>query len=108
MQALYDIACANTRDVAILCEWEQQRSEYMGEVRVRNVSDDVVEQWKARARLHGHSLQEELRSLLEDEAYRPRREMAAKLRELRESIRSECGELPDSTPGIREERDRRG
>ena len=80
----------------------------MGDVRVRNLSDEVIEQWKARARHHGHSLQEELRSLLVEEAYRPRRELVARLRELQDTIRAECGELPDSSAGIREERDRRG
>jgi plasmid stability protein len=80
----------------------------MGDVRVRNLSDEVVAQWKARARVHGHSLQQELRTLLVEEAYRPRREMVAHLRELQDAMRAECGELPDSTAGIREERDRRG
>jgi plasmid stability protein len=80
----------------------------MGDVRVRNLPDEVVEQWKARAKLHGHSLQKELETILVTEAYRPRREMVAQLRELQDSIRAECGELPDSTPGIREERDLRG
>jgi plasmid stability protein len=80
----------------------------MGDVRVRNLSEEVVEQWKARARRHGHSLQEELRTLLVEEAYRPRREMVVRLRKLQGEIRAECGELPDSTSGIREERDRRG
>lgn len=80
----------------------------MGEVRVRNLSDEAVEQWKARARSHGHSLQEELRTLLEEEAFRPRREMVRRLREFQDGIRAKYGELPDSTLGIREERDRRG
>ena len=80
----------------------------MGEVRVRHLPEEVVDEWKARAERHGHSLQEELRTLLEEEAYRPRREMVARLRKLQDAIRAGSGELPDSTPGIREERDRRG
>jgi hypothetical protein len=63
---------------------------------------------EARARLHGHSLQAELKTLLVEEAFRPQREMVASLRQLQNAIRAESGELPDSTTIIREERDRRG
>ena len=60
------------------------------------------------AQLHKRSLQQELHSLLTEEAYRPRRELAARLRGLKDGIRKESGELPDSTPGIRQDRDKRG
>lgn len=80
----------------------------MGDVRIRNLSDEAVEQWKARARSQGHSLQEELRELLEAEAFRPRRELVRRLRAFQDGVREKYGELPDSTPGIREERERRG
>lgn len=79
----------------------------MGEVRVRNLDDEVVRELREQARRKGVSLEAALRSLLADEAFRPRREMSAKARELRESIRETYGELDDSTPLIRAERDRR-
>lgn len=78
----------------------------MGEVRVRNLDDEVVRELRERARRNGVSLESSLRSLLAEEAYRPRRELAARTRELRESILSSCGELDDSTPLIRAERER--
>jgi len=80
----------------------------MGEVRVRDVDDGVVAALKDRARRHGRSLAEELREVLTREAFRPRQETTDRLQKLRDDIRAECGVLPDSTPFIRSERDRRG
>lgn len=80
----------------------------MGDVRVRNIDDKVVQELKDRARRHGRSLEAELRGLLTDEAFRPRREIADRMESLREAIRAESGVLADSTAHIREERDRRG
>lgn len=77
----------------------------MGEVRVRNLDESVILEFKERARRHGESLEGELRKLLTAEAMRPRREWAAKLAALREAIGNECGILPDSTSIIRAERD---
>lgn len=37
----------------------------MGQVLIPNVPDDTIESYKERARLKGHSLEEELRDLLE-------------------------------------------
>ena len=80
----------------------------MGEVRVRNVDDGVISEWRARARRNGRSVGDELRDLLTDEAMRPRREAVAELKRLQEAMRAKYGELPDSAPGIRAERDARG
>ena len=80
----------------------------MGDVRVRNLEDGVVAALKARARLHGTSLEAELRGILTREAFRPRRELADKLRQFQEELTAAHGLLPDSTPGVREERDRIG
>ncbi len=77
----------------------------MGDVRVRDVDDRVVAELKAQARRHGRTLGEELRGILTDAAWRPRREVAAELRKFREEIRDKYGVLPDSTPGIRAWRD---
>lgn len=80
----------------------------MAEIRVRNLDDGVVSALKVRAQRHGKSLSEELREMLTAEATRPKREMLDRLQGLRDSIRAESGELPDSTPFIRAERDKRG
>lgn len=78
----------------------------MTDIRVRNVDELVVAELKAQAKRHGHTFGDELRQVLAEAASRPRRQMVEELRQLHEAIRLECGVLPDSTPGIREERDR--
>lgn len=80
----------------------------MGEIRVRDVDDGVVSALRDRARRHGNSLSEELREMLTREAFRPREETIERLQRVRDQIRAKSGVLPDSAPGIRGERDRRG
>lgn len=41
----------------------------MGQVLVRNVDDETIESYKIKARLKGHSLEQEIRDLLE--AHKP-------------------------------------
>ena len=78
----------------------------MADLRVRKLDDDVVLLLKDRAKREGTSVEAILRKLITEEAKRPKREMMAELREYHERFRAEHGVLPDSTPGIREERDR--
>lgn len=80
----------------------------MAELRIRDVDDTIVDELKARAKRNGHTLGEELRTILADEAHRPRLEVAERLKQLRASIESKHGILPDSTDIIREMRDSRG
>lgn len=80
----------------------------MSEVRVRNLDENVVAELKARARRAGISLEATLREILRQEAFRPRRELASKLEKFHAELEAKHGLLPDSTPGIREERDRIG
>lgn len=80
----------------------------MTEVRIRNVDDWAVEELRQQARLKKQTLEESLRELLQQEALRPRRELAHKLREMREELRNKYGTFSDSTALIREERDARG
>lgn len=80
----------------------------MGEIRVRNIDDEVVAALKDRARRHGNSLGAEIRDMLVREALRPRQELAERLQAHRNRIRTEVGEMPDSTAFIRAERDKRG
>jgi hypothetical protein len=77
----------------------------MGDIRVRGVEKGVVGLLKAQAERAGKSWQEFLNDTLQDVAMRPRRELAARLRERHETMRAEFGVLPDSTLGIRAERD---
>lgn len=78
----------------------------MGELRVRNLDDYVVLEFKERAARHGRSVERELREHLTAEAMRPRLEIADELQRLSAHIKAECHDLPDSTRLIREERDR--
>lgn len=78
----------------------------MGELRVRNVDDYVVMEFKERAARHGRSVESELREHLTAEAIRPRLEIARDLERLSAHIKAECDDLPNSTRLIREERDR--
>jgi plasmid stability protein len=80
----------------------------MTEVRIRNVDDWVVDSIRTRARARGQSLEAALRALLQQEAMRPKLELANELRQMREQLHKKYGAFFDSTPLIREERDRRG
>lgn len=77
----------------------------MGDIRVRRVDETVVQMLKAQADRLGQSWQEFLHAALKEAALRPRRELAARLREQHAAMRAEFGVLRDSTPGIRAERD---
>lgn len=78
----------------------------MGQVRVRNLDDGVVHALKDRARNLGTSVEALLRRLITEEATRPRREMLAELRNHQASMSDAHGLQSDSTPLIRDERDR--
>ena len=80
----------------------------MADVKIRRLEDWVVESFRARARQAGRSLEEELRQHLTETARERRRRFVAELEELNAKLREKYGELPDSTPLIREERDRYG
>jgi plasmid stability protein len=80
----------------------------MTEVRIRNVDDWVVESLRLRARSKGKSLEAALRDLLQQEAMRPKLDLANDLREMREALRQKYGTFSDSAALIREDRDSRG
>jgi plasmid stability protein len=80
----------------------------MSDVKVRTLEDWVVATHRARARLAGRSLEEQLRLELTEAALRSQRDFAGRTAALRAAIRSEQGELSDSTPLIRADRDQRG
>jgi len=80
----------------------------MADVKVRNLPDWVVASFRNRAQHEGRSLEEELRLLLTDEAMKRRQETIRKLKAFRDKMRKKYGELSDSTPGIRKDRQARG
>lgn len=75
------------------------------DLRIRNLNDAVVRELKDQAKRLGKGWQGFLHDALTDVALRPRRELAARLREQHAAMRAEFGVLRDSTPGIRAERD---
>ena len=80
----------------------------MADVKVRNLPDWVVASFRNKAQHEGRSLEEELRMLLTEAAMNRRRETIRKLKAFRDKMREKHGELSDSTPGIREDRQARG
>ena len=80
----------------------------MTDVRVRNVDPWVVDSLRTRARANGKSLEGELRELLRREALRPKEQLAAEFRGLRDELRAKQGTFSDSAAIIREMRDERG
>jgi plasmid stability protein len=78
----------------------------MADVKIRNLDDWVLSSHRTRAKAAGRSVEEELRHVLTESALAVRREWAARLEKLRAEMRAENGgPMPDSTPGIREDRD---
>lgn len=80
----------------------------MADVKIRKLDDWVVESFRARAKQGGRSLEDELRRFLTDAARERRERFVAELDELNARLREKYGELPDTTPLIREERDQSG
>ena len=77
----------------------------MADIEITKLDDWVVESFRARARQAGRSLEEELRQFLTVAARERRRRLIAELDALNARLREKYGELPDSTPLIREDRD---
>lgn len=79
----------------------------MAQIKVRDIDDWIVDVLKDNATDVGQSLEEHLRHVLKDAAlanqYRFAKEQAVFLHEMAEKH----GTLPDSTDGIREDRQKR-
>lgn len=77
----------------------------MGQILIRNVPDETIETYKAKARLHGHSLEQEIRDLLEaNRPYTPEERYQVALR-----LQAMTVQVPGSKSAvelIREDRDR--
>jgi plasmid stability protein len=77
----------------------------MADVKIRNLDDHLYEMYRGMADDAGISLEEQLRRVLAAYVSDERRAMIERLREGRERLRAKYGVMPDSTPGIRAERD---
>jgi len=78
----------------------------MTDIKVRRLDEWVVEAFRARAKQAGRSLEEELRQTLTEVARMRRTALVDEINAFREGLRAEYGEMADSTPLIRERRDR--
>lgn len=78
----------------------------MADVKIRKLDDWVVESYRAQARKAGRSLEAELRHCLTEAARHRRDSYLAELKAFNEHLRAKYGEMADSTPLIREIRDR--
>lgn len=78
----------------------------MADVKIRKLEDWVVESFRTRAKASGHSLEEELRRLLTETARARRQDLIDEIDAFRQGLRDTYGEMADSTPVIREIRDR--
>lgn len=77
----------------------------MADVKIRKLEDRVVRFYRQRAEKAGHSLEAELRRVLTEGTLAPRREFAKRVKRRLARLRAKYGVMPDSTPGIRAERD---
>lgn len=80
----------------------------MTEVRIRNLDEWVTAWWKLQARLHGRSLQKELRELLTERARSNKRQLADRLLSDLDDLERRHGVFAGGTQGIRAERESRG
>jgi plasmid stability protein len=80
----------------------------MVDILVRNVDDATAAQLKKKAKAAGKSVNEIAREALVAAAKPSKQEAWAEADRIRAKIRARVGhDLPDSTPGIREDRDTR-
>jgi plasmid stability protein len=80
----------------------------MADVKVRRLPAWVVASFKSRAQRAGHSLEEELRALLTETASKPRQNRVTEMAAFQRMLEKKYGQLADSAPGIRADRDKRG
>jgi plasmid stability protein len=80
----------------------------MVDILVRNVDDETAKRLKSKAKAAGTSLNELAREALNNAAKPSKEEAWAEADRLRAKLRARHGrDLPDSTPGIRQDRDTR-
>jgi|GEM_PF-1958822 len=80
----------------------------MTELRIRKLDEWVIDCLKAQAKLHGRSLEGELRELLTETARSRKQQVADRLLADLAELEHRHGLFTGGTKGIREERDKRG
>ncbi len=80
----------------------------MTEIRIRKLDGWVTTWLKSQAKLHGKSLEQELRELLTETARFRKHQIASQMLTDLEVLEQKHGLFADGTKGIREERDKRG
>ena len=75
-------------------------------MKIRKLDDWVVQSFRAQAKRAGRSLEAELRQSLTDVARERRADLLGEINAFRDELRARYGELPDSTPLIREIREK--
>lgn len=80
------------------------QAEFVAQLTVRNVSDQVVRALKQRAAAHGRSAEAEHREILRESLLLMDQDFAARAKALRQRLRSSV----DSSEIIRADRDRHG
>jgi plasmid stability protein len=77
----------------------------MPELRVRNIEPWILDVLKAQAKKHGWTLEREVQETLSNVARKQTQDFMQQLRRKRIQELQQHGPLPDSTIGIRAERD---
>lgn len=80
----------------------------MADVKIRNLDDQAHEAYRAMAAAAGVSLEEQLRRVLSDYLSQERQAMILEVERGLAQMQQKYGIMPDSTPGIRADRDARG
>lgn len=80
----------------------------MADVKIRKLPSWVIDTWKIKAEANGMSLEEQLRSLLTEQALQSQHEFARESAAIYERLYAKYGLMEDSTPGIVKERHERG
>jgi plasmid stability protein len=80
----------------------------MGEIRVRNLPDWLVEWYKDSAEQQGKTLEGYMRQMLQDSALSQQASFVAQLQEGLDQLAQKYDVMPDSTSLIRAMRDERG
>jgi len=78
----------------------------MGNILVRNLPDDIVDELKRRARRHNRPLQQEVSDILVRAARQPEIDIARKAAEIRKRLAGKGIEFSDSADLQREDRSR--
>jgi plasmid stability protein len=78
----------------------------VGNVLIRNLSDETLQKLKSLAKEHGRSLQQELKEVLDRHATTSSSDIAKRASAIRKRLEKKGAKLTDSTKLLREDRRR--